>query len=194
MADRVRRPLRQPNHDQKPLPSEDLESHHLEVAVAARYQCTIWASLGGRQDQPSCTSLWHVSANNIPCWAARSNDGDCLNHNVELIVNLLLRYLNPFYLITTEPLPPMPAASSEVSASRTQQRFPNDWPGWGHCTQWSLELEYPLALQSEIVLRHWFWAHKACQALTTQPKRAALQVLQSFLRMDSIDPIKSFNH
>ena len=51
--DRVRTTLVQLNRDQAPDPSENLEGHHLAVAVAARHQCTIWFAVAGRQDQPS---------------------------------------------------------------------------------------------------------------------------------------------
>ena len=48
LLDRVRTTLVQLNRDQAPDPSEGLEGHHLAVAVAARYQCTIWFAVGGR--------------------------------------------------------------------------------------------------------------------------------------------------
>ena len=57
LVDRVCNPLVQLSRDPEPHPSEDLEGYYLEVASAARTQCTLWTAVGGRQDQPSGACL-----------------------------------------------------------------------------------------------------------------------------------------
>ena len=46
--DRVSNPLIQQSRDQEPHPCEVLEGYYLEVAFAARTQCTLWTAVGGR--------------------------------------------------------------------------------------------------------------------------------------------------
>ena len=55
--DRVRESWVQLSRDQESDPSEGLEGHHLAVEAAAGDQRTLWAAVGGRQDQPSCARL-----------------------------------------------------------------------------------------------------------------------------------------
>ena len=55
--DRVTSPLVQLSRNQEPDPAEGLESHYLEVAVAARSQCTLRTAVGGRQDHTSGACL-----------------------------------------------------------------------------------------------------------------------------------------
>ena len=57
LLDRVRKTFVQLSRDQEPDPSEGLEGHHLAVAATAGDQRTLWAVLGGRQDQPSGACL-----------------------------------------------------------------------------------------------------------------------------------------
>ena len=46
--DRVSNLLIQLSRDQEPHPCEGLEGYYLEVAFAARTQCTLWTAVGGR--------------------------------------------------------------------------------------------------------------------------------------------------
>ena len=46
--DKVTRPLVQLSRGPEPHASEGLEGYYLEVALAARTQCTLWTAVGGR--------------------------------------------------------------------------------------------------------------------------------------------------